>query len=585
MALISVTISGNATPLKKAVDEADGKLSKFGGTAKKFGIAAAAGLAAAGAAAIVVGKQLIAAGEAASTSNARIKQIADSMGLFGDQAGAVTDRLVKLAEATARNTGVDQNAIKLTQAKLLTFGELAKTAGEVGGAFDRATQAAVDLAAAGFGEASGNAVQLGKALQDPIKGMTALNKSGVTFTETEKARIETLVASNKLGDAQALILEAIEKQVGGTAAATANASDKMKVVFSQLQEQLGGALLPIFERFTKFLVDSVFPALRTLGDRFIPPIAAALGKVGDYISDVLVPIFRDRLIPFIQRLGEIIATYVVPIVRDLFMKSFEGLARIFDIVVTKIRENADNIQQYGNYLRDLGKFIVTYVAPVLIKTLGGAFTIVAKLIGPVLDIVFSLMGALGKLGQFLVKIAGFVVSTIGAMINPIIDGMNVAIRGANRLNPFSDIPQIPNLQLSPSIGAAPSAPTSSGAVVQDALDRMSAAAGVPSFSAPDVGLPTISGGGTGGGGGGGGSARTGGGGGGSMFNDFSLGAIDSSFSGDLFSLEALGQRTLQDVTNITVNTVTADANLPTLIVEALQQYNLVNGPADFQIAI
>jgi hypothetical protein len=112
-----------------------------------------------------------------------------------------------------------------------------------------------------------------------------------------------------------------------------------------------------------------------------------------------------------------------------------------------------------------------------------------------------------------------------------------------------------------------------------------AAAGVPSFSAPDVGLPSISGGGSGGGGGGGGSARTGGGGGGSYYNDFSLGAIDSSFSGDLFSLEALGQRTLQDVVNITVNTVTADANLPTLIVEALQQYNLVNGPADFQIAI
>jgi hypothetical protein len=138
MALISVTISGNAAPLKKAVDEADGRLGKFGGTAKKFGIAAAAGFAAAGAAAIVVGKQLIAAGEAAATSNARIRQINESMGLFGNQAGAVTDRLVKLAEATARNTGVDTDAIKLTQAKLLTFGELAKTAGEVGGSFDRA---------------------------------------------------------------------------------------------------------------------------------------------------------------------------------------------------------------------------------------------------------------------------------------------------------------------------------------------------------------------------------------------------------------------------------------------------------------
>jgi hypothetical protein len=587
MALISVTISGNATPLKKAVDEADGRLGKFGGTAKKFGIAAAAGFAAAGAAAIVVGKQLIAAGEAASTSNARIKQIADSMGLFGDQAGAVTDRLVKLAEATARNTGVDQNAIKLTQAKLLTFGELAKTAGEVGGAFDRATQAAVDLAAAGFGEASGNAVQLGKALQDPIKGMTALNKSGVTFTETEKARIETLVASNKLGDAQALILEAIEKQVGGTAAATANASDKMKVVFSQLQEQLGGALLPIFERFTSFLVDSVFPTLRTLGDRFIPPIAAALGKVGDYISDVLVPVFRDRLIPFIQRLGEIIGTYVVPIVRDLFMKSFEGLSRIFDIVLTKIRENADNIQQYGNYLRDLGKFIVTYVAPILVKTLGFAFTVVGKAIGPVLDVIFGFMGVLGRLGQFVVGIATTVLEAFEAMVNGVIKAINFVIGIANKvpginINPLGEVSfAMPSFSF-----GAPKAPSSGD--LQDGADT-GLRGGAPSFSLPDLAIPDLGGGSTGGGGGG--SSRSGGGAAQGFGNLAASGLqnIGISSSGALIDF-ATGelvndQRTLPDVVNITVNTVSADANLPTLIVDALQQYNLYNGPLDVQIAV
>jgi hypothetical protein len=92
-------------------------------------------------------------------------------------------------------------------------------------------------------------------------------------------------------------------------------------------------------------------------------------------------------------------------VRDLFMKSFEGLSRIFDIVLTKIRENADNIQQYGNYLRDLGRFIVNYVAPVLVKTLGFAFSVIAKAIGPALDAVFGFMGVLGRLGQFAVKIA------------------------------------------------------------------------------------------------------------------------------------------------------------------------------------
>jgi hypothetical protein len=191
-------------------------------------------------------KDTLKAAEAAATSEARIKQIATSMGLFGNQTEAVTKRLVKLADATARNTGIDQNAIKATQAKLLTFGELAKSATVVGGAFDRATQAAVDLAAAGFGSVEQNAIQLGKALQDPTKGITALARSGVTFTDSQKQMIRSMVEANDVLGAQNLVLKAIEQQVGGTAEATANDTDKMKVAFTQLKEQIGAQLVPAF---------------------------------------------------------------------------------------------------------------------------------------------------------------------------------------------------------------------------------------------------------------------------------------------------------------------------------------------------
>lgn len=146
----------------------------------KLGIGAAAAVAGLAVGAAKMGKELLSAGENASTSNARIGQVAKSMGLFGKQTDAVTKRLVAYAEQGARITGVDQNQIKMTQAKLLTFKELAKTAGEVGGQFDRATSAAVDMAAAGFGSAEQNAVQLGKALNDPVKGITALTSSGIT---------------------------------------------------------------------------------------------------------------------------------------------------------------------------------------------------------------------------------------------------------------------------------------------------------------------------------------------------------------------------------------------------------------------
>jgi hypothetical protein len=60
--------------------------------------------------------------------NARIKQINESMGLFGEATNKVNNRLIEYANATARATGVDQNQIKLAQAKLLTFKELATSA-------------------------------------------------------------------------------------------------------------------------------------------------------------------------------------------------------------------------------------------------------------------------------------------------------------------------------------------------------------------------------------------------------------------------------------------------------------------------
>jgi len=67
---------------------------------------------------------LNAAGEAGNTANARIQSVARSMGLFGAEAGVVAKRLADLAEKTELLTGVDRNAIKLTQAKLLTFAGL-----------------------------------------------------------------------------------------------------------------------------------------------------------------------------------------------------------------------------------------------------------------------------------------------------------------------------------------------------------------------------------------------------------------------------------------------------------------------------
>ena len=104
----------------------------------------------------------------------------------------------------------------------------------------------------------------------------------------------------------------------------------------------------------------------------------------------------------------------------------------------------------------------------------------------------------------------------------------------------------------------------------------------PTITAPPVATPS------GGGGGGGGSSQSGGT---RTATGSSAGFIAAGESAAQIGIGGIDfsnfefQRQLPDTVNITVNTVSADANLPTLIVDALQQYNLYNGPLDVQIAV
>jgi len=223
----------------------------------------------------VAGAKMVAAGEQAATANARIEQIATSMGLFGEETQKVTGRLVDLANEQARLTGVNQNTIKESQALLLTFKDIASSADEVGGAFDRATQLTLDMASAGFGSVTDNAKQLGKALNDPIAGLTALRRSGIQFTKAQQDQIRTLVESGNVLEAQTMILEEIENQVGGTAEATANSTDKMKVAFSQASESIGMALLPAVEALLPIVIK--FADWASQNTEIVIALAAAIG--------------------------------------------------------------------------------------------------------------------------------------------------------------------------------------------------------------------------------------------------------------------------------------------------------------------
>ncbi|NUO62434.1 MAG: hypothetical protein HOQ26_01315 [Gemmatimonadaceae bacterium] len=139
----------------------------------------------------------------------------------GGAAGFTAQQIDRLAHAMQGNTLFDDEDIKNAAAQLLTFKNVQ------GDVFKETLSLAGDLASTGFGDLSSSAVMLGKALEDPVSGMTSLRKVGITLDAGMQQQIKTLAEHGQLLEAQKLILKAVEGQVGGVAAKLANDPDSL----------------------------------------------------------------------------------------------------------------------------------------------------------------------------------------------------------------------------------------------------------------------------------------------------------------------------------------------------------------------
>lgn len=223
-----------------AAKTATGAATSTGSSLAKIGAAVATGYAVKKV--IDFGKEVVsAAGDAAHANKVVTATFKDA----GDATGTAAKHAIDLAESWGRQIGVSPSVIKGAEGILATFHAVSSTSAMQAGIFDRTTKAAADLAAAGFGDMETNAKQLGKALSDPTKGLTALTRSGVNFTKAQKDQIANMQKSGDLLGAQKLILGEVERQVGGTAEATAGAGAKMSVAWEEMKVKLGTGLLPI----------------------------------------------------------------------------------------------------------------------------------------------------------------------------------------------------------------------------------------------------------------------------------------------------------------------------------------------------
>jgi hypothetical protein len=215
-----------------AIGDIIGGVLKIGLAAAAAGVAAAGAIVASGVADARAAAQVMAQTEAVITSTG---------GAAEKTAGQISDLAASLSAASGESLFGDDD-IQKAENLLLTFTNIK---GEV---FDLATAVSVDMAEALDGLPADQAMQLGKALNDPIQGISALSRVGVTFTEQQKSQIKTMQEAGDMAGAQKIILAELNKEFGGSARAAADAdggwaqfNDRM----GEAKETIGAALLPL----------------------------------------------------------------------------------------------------------------------------------------------------------------------------------------------------------------------------------------------------------------------------------------------------------------------------------------------------
>ncbi len=186
-----------------------------------------------------------------------IAQVEQAIKSTDEAAGLSLDELKAKASDLQKSTLFgDEMILKNATGQLLTFTNIA------GDNFLRTQQVALDVATVlstelvpSANEVKGVSLQLGKALNDPAKNLSALSRAGIQFTDDQIKVIKHLQETNRLSEAQEIILTELEKQYGGQAEAAAMVADgsiQMSNAWGDTMEIIGGGLNNVLEPLIKW---------------------------------------------------------------------------------------------------------------------------------------------------------------------------------------------------------------------------------------------------------------------------------------------------------------------------------------------
>ncbi len=226
--------------------------------------------------------------------NESMKQIEAGIESTGGAAGFTADELQNMATEMGHLTStLNQDILQNVTAQLLTFSSVS---GEV---FEKAQMAAMDMSARMGTDLRSSAMMVGRALNDPLLGLTALTRAGITFSDEQRDMIRAMVEAGDQMGAQKMILQELEHQFGGSAEAAGDAFSDIRNSAIMLGQEFGAL---IYEAVTPF-VERMNDAVRWVSDldegkkRWILTIAGVTAAIGPmmiavgYMASTVIPQF------------------------------------------------------------------------------------------------------------------------------------------------------------------------------------------------------------------------------------------------------------------------------------------------------
>lgn len=263
------------------------------------------------------------------TKNAQNEQaqLAAVLKSTGQAAGYSLDQLNKMASGLSNASVFSEGDINQAQTRLLSY------TGVVGEEFPRALQAVIDMSARLGMSVEQSAETIGKALDVPSQGLTALSKQGFRFTEDQKKLVEQLEKAGKTAEAQGIILNALESAYGGAAGAA--------------RDTLGGALQALQNQ-----IDD----LMTGDDGSVNGLTSSINDLTDVLGS---PEAKQAFADFVGWLAEI-SRALVTMAGD-FAEGMRAAGSFTDALTTyglmnPFNSHAENAAKYRKELEDLDAF-------------------------------------------------------------------------------------------------------------------------------------------------------------------------------------------------------------------------------------